>query len=153
VKHVLPKAAVVVAALLPLLAAEQRSGEPWSRSQLIQPAALAARISGGKAPKPPILFVGFPLLYAKHIPGAVFAGPGARPQGIEALKKAAATLPRDREVVIYCGCCPWQECPNIRPAFLALREMGFRQIRVLELPSSFYADWIQKGYPVEEARR
>ena len=142
-----------MAALLPLLAAEQGSGEPWSRSQLIQPAALAARISGGKAPKPPILFVGFPLLYAKHIPGAVFAGPGARPQGIEALKKAAATLPRDREVVIYCGCCPWQECPNIRPAFLALREMGFRQIRVLELPSSFYADWIQKGYPVEEARR
>jgi thiosulfate/3-mercaptopyruvate sulfurtransferase len=140
-----------VAAVLPLVCAQ--SEDPWAQSQLIQPAALAERISGKGAAKPPILYVGFPLLYARHIPGAQFAGPGARPQGIEALKKAAEKLPRDREVVIYCGCCPWRECPNIRPAFEALRAMGFKQIRVLELPTSFYKDWIQKGYPVEEARR
>jgi len=43
-------------------------------------------------------------------------------------------------------------CPNIRPAFLALRDMGFTRLRVLMLPTDLYTDWVQKGYPTEKGR-
>jgi hypothetical protein len=59
-------------------------------------------------------------------------------------------LPRERELVIYCGCCPWDKCPNLRPAFVMLHELGFRSVKVLSLPTSFLKDWIDKGYPVEQ---
>ena len=42
-----------------------------------------------------------------------------------------------------------EKCPNLRPAFSALREMGFTKLRVLLLPTSFEKDWVEKGYPVE----
>jgi hypothetical protein len=48
-------------------------------------------------------------------------------------------------VVLYCGCCPLQRCPNLKPAFLAVREMGFSTLRVLLLPDDFNTDWIEKG--------
>lgn len=41
------------------------------------------------------------------------------------------------------------ECPNVRPAFTALRDMGFTHLRVLMLPNNFAADWVDKHYPVE----
>ena len=47
------------------------------------------------------------------------------------LKEAVEKLPRDREIVIYCGCCPWDKCPNMQPAFAALREMGFTKAKAL----------------------
>jgi hypothetical protein len=53
-------------------------------------------------------------------------------------------------VVLYCGCCPLDKCPNLRPAFLALRDAGFARLRVLLLPNNFNADWVEKGYPVEK---
>jgi len=53
--------------------------------------------------------------------------------------------------VIYCGCCPLERCPNIRPAFVALRQMGFTNVRVLLLPNSFEADWAGKGLPYEKS--
>ncbi len=115
---------------------------------LVQPKEVAAELAGGS--KPMVLYVGPNVLYrSKHIPGAVFAGPGARPEGIELLKNSVASLARNREIVLYCGCCPWDHCPNIRPAVELLRTMGFTQIKAMYLPTDFKADWIDKGYPVE----
>jgi hypothetical protein len=34
-------------------------------------------------------------------------------------------------VVIYCGCCPLDKCPNVRPAFTLLKTMGFTNLHVL----------------------
>src|SRR5512142_885418 len=97
-----------------------------SGADLVAPDTIAARLNGPTAARPSILYVGFGILYrSKHMPGAVFAGPAARPEGMDALKHAAANLPRDRELIIYCGCCPWDHCPNVRPALDALRGMGF----------------------------
>ncbi len=28
-------------------------------------------------------------------------------------------------MVIYCGCCPWEKCPNIAAAYKQLTQMGF----------------------------
>jgi hypothetical protein len=113
---------------------------------LVQPADLAAHLSA----KPAIFYVGPNVLYrSKHIPASVFAGPGSRADGLELLKKAAADLPRDGEVVIYCGCCPWDRCPNVKPAVDLLKQMGFTRARVLYLPDNFKTNWIDKGYPVQ----
>ena len=91
-------------------------------------------------------------MYRKHIPAAIFVGPGSRTQGLDALKAAAAGLPRERDVVVYCGCCPWDQCPNMKPALALLKEMGFTRVRALMIPTSFAADWTDHGYPIEEAK-
>jgi thiosulfate/3-mercaptopyruvate sulfurtransferase len=123
---------------------------PWTSADLLDPAQLAARFRATGAAKPKILYVGFGILYrSKHIPDAVFAGPTAKQEGLQLLRAAVLKEPRNEEVIIYCGCCPWDHCPNLRPAFLMLRELGFKRIKVLSLPTSFYKDWIEKGYPVE----
>jgi hypothetical protein len=113
---------------------------------LIQPAELAGKLSS----KPAVFYVGPNVLFrSKHIPAAVYAGPGSKPEGLELLKNAVAKLPHDSEIVIYCGCCPWDRCPNIKPAMAMLQEMGFTRAKALNLPDSFKANWIDKGYPVE----
>lgn len=118
-------------------------------ADLISPADLAARLKS--AGKPAIVYVGFPVLYrSNHIPGALFAGPASKPEGLEALKQAVAKLPKNAEIVIYCGCCPWSHCPNVRPAFRALRDLGYTRVKVLEIPTNLATDWIDKGYPVEK---
>src|SRR5690242_1976062 len=142
----------LVTLFLALLGMPQDSSDPWKESQLIEPAALASRLADAKAAKPAILFVGPKLLYRAHIPGAALAGPTNQTAGLDLLKQAAAKLPREKEVIIYCGCCPWKMCPNIRPAFRVLGEMGFKQVKVLTLPTSFLKDWMEKDYPVEKER-
>jgi thiosulfate/3-mercaptopyruvate sulfurtransferase len=130
-------AAVMLVAALALAAAEMA---------LVQPAELAARLSA----KPAIFYVGPNVLYrSKHIPSAVFAGPGGNAGGLALLKAAVEKLPRDREIVIYCGCCPWDHCPNMKPAMAMLEGMGFTKAKALSVPDNFKTDWIDKGYPVE----
>ena len=115
-----------------------------------EPKDVVAQIQS-KGAKPPIFHVGFPVLYrGKHIPGSVFAGPGSKTEGLDALKAAVAKLPRNQEVVIYCGCCPFDRCPNLRPAVALLKQMGFTNVKALNLPTNFAADWVDHGYPVEE---
>jgi thiosulfate/3-mercaptopyruvate sulfurtransferase len=125
--------------------------DPWKDSDLIQPQALAARLTSS-APKPRILYVGFPILYrSTHISGAELAGPASKPDGLQLLKESAAKLPRDQELIIYCGCCPWDHCPNVRPAFRLLHEMGFTRLKLVTIPTNLSTDWITKGYPVERS--
>ena len=116
---------------------------------LIQPKDLTAQLQA-KGPGPVIFHVGPNVLYrSKHIPASIYAGPGGRPDGLDLLKAAAGKLPRDRDVVVYCGCCPWDLCPNVKPAVDLLRQMGFTHVKALYLPTNFKADWIDLAYPVE----
>jgi rhodanese-related sulfurtransferase len=118
---------------------------------LVQPAEVAASMAKNK---PAIFQVGPNVLYrSKHIPGALYAGPGNKAEGIAMLKAAVEKMPRDREIVIYCGCCPWDKCPNMTPAFAALREMGFTKVKALYIAQNFKSDWIDKGYPVESQQQ
>jgi len=139
------------AGALALCTAARSEDDPWTAADLMQPATLADRLQKG-GPQPIILYVGFPFLYrATHISGARLAGPATKPAGLDALRAELAKIPRDKEVIIYCGCCPWDHCPNIRPAFQLLREMGFRHARLLVLPTNMHTDWVAKGYPVEHS--
>src|SRR5579863_791801 len=128
----------------------QTAPDPWKAGELIEPAALAGTLkSPGKAPV--VIAVAFPVLYnSKHIPHAIFAGPGSRPEGIDALRKAVAKLSKDSDIVVYCGCCPMEKCPNLRPAYSALKELGFTKVRVLRVPVNMATDWFDRGYPSED---
>jgi len=129
------------------------AGEPWTSAQVQQPAELAKMLSLPKGKRPLIICVGFPFLYQNaHIPGALFHGPAASPAGLGDLKKWAQNVPRSQPMVLYCGCCPWNQCPNILPAFKALRAMGFTQLKVLSIVTDFPTDWVQKGFPVEKGK-
>ena len=118
---------------------------------LIQPNELAAQLAE-KGSHPAIFQVGPNYMYrAKHIPGAVYAGPGSKQEGLDFLKQAVDKLPRDREIVLYCGCCPWEKCPNVQPALALLKEMGFTHAKAMYVESSFAKDWTEKGYPVQSS--
>ena len=116
---------------------------------LIQPGEVAAQLAR-KGARPAIFHVGPNLLYrGKHIPGSIYAGPGSKSEGLELLKAAAGKLPRDREIILYCGCCPWSNCPNVKPAVELLKQMGFTRVKAMFVETTFAQDWTEKGYPVE----
>ncbi len=144
------KIGILLLALLGLTLLFRQAASYSAEMDLLQPAELAKELADDKAEKPLIMYVGFANLYrAGHIPGAVFHGTAGSPEGLRALKSRAQKLPRKQRIVLYCGCCPWDRCPNIRPAHKAFREMGFEQIRVLHIPADLRTDWVQKGYPIE----
>ena len=133
---------------------------PWSASQTIEAPDLVKELGllksqpgeSKSAAKPIVVCVGFrPLYMGAHVPGAVFHGAAQSEQGLADLKRWAQGLPRNTNLVIYCGCCPLDHCPNLRPAFTALRDLGFANLRVLVLPHDFASDWVEKGYPVEKS--
>ena len=124
--------------------------DPRAATLLIKPAELAG-ILKGTGEKPVLLHVGFKVLYhGGAIPGSIYVGPGQSSEGIAALKAAVKDLPRDRAVVVYCGCCPWDHCPNMRPAFQTLVDMGFKNARALYSPKNLETDWVNQGYPIEQ---
>jgi hypothetical protein len=130
---------------------EKKSAEPWPSSQTLQPAELVKELTDKSASAPTVLFVGFRSLYVGgHVPQAAFHGTPSTEQGLAELKTWAATLPRSTDLVIYCGCCPMDKCPNIRPAYTALSNMGFKKLRVLVIPTSFAVDWADKGYIMQK---
>jgi hypothetical protein len=110
-------------------------------------------LKGPAGEKPLLLHVGFKVLYrAGAIPGTRYVGAGSRPEGIAALRREVRDVPRARSIVLYCGCCPWDHCPNMRPAFRALREMGFKNVRALYIEKDLDTDWVNAGFPLEKPR-
>ncbi|HYR83307.1 MAG TPA: rhodanese-like domain-containing protein [Terriglobia bacterium] len=123
----------------------------WQPSELIRPQELIVKVRDNGPSKPLIIFTGFMPLYRNgHIPGAVFGGPTSSAAGLEALKRAVEKVPKNREIVIYCGCCPWEACPNVRPAIELLHQLGYQQVKGLVVSSNLEADWTSKGYPLDK---
>jgi rhodanese-related sulfurtransferase len=131
------------------LSAQQLAANPWNAAQVAPPNEVAAMLQRKAGAKPVILQVGFAVLYrSEHIPGSMYAGPASTPAGLQTLKQAVAKLPKNTDIYLYCGCCPMSKCPNIRPAFEALRKMGYTHLHVVALETSFGKDWVAHGYPV-----
>ena len=117
--------------------------DTWTKNELMEPAELAAAIKANKAP------VIFNIGSVEDIKGAVHIGAGNKPASIEKLQKAAAAVPKGAKIVIYCGCCPFNKCPNIRPAFNALKAMRLTNIKLLNIRENLNANWKSKGYPMQ----
>ncbi|MGB8063879.1 MAG: rhodanese-like domain-containing protein [Candidatus Sulfotelmatobacter sp.] len=136
---------VVFAIVFVVQAAGQAASIP--ASQLVSPEDLVKTIQTGKQ-KPLMIQVGSHVLYQQaHIPGSEYIGPASSEAGLQQLRKRVDPLPRKKSIVLYCGCCPWSHCPNVKPAFEALQAMGFTNVKVLYMADNFGANWVDKGYP------
>lgn len=133
-----------------LAAARGRDKHAIGAAQRITPKALAGLLAASPASQRPLLLqVGFPMLYRQaHIPGSIYAGPGRSPEGLALEAAALKGLPKDRAIVLYCGCCPWSHCPNVLPAFQEAQSLGFKDVKVLVIQEDFGRDWADRGYPV-----
>ncbi|MBW7936229.1 MAG: rhodanese-like domain-containing protein [Flavobacteriales bacterium] len=123
----------------------QQQTEPWSEKQLMEPKALADIINRGET--------GY-YVYAIG-PGALLKnsieiGECRHKEHLDKLKAEVSKLPKDAKIVLYCGCCPFKNCPNVRPAFQLLNDMKFTNHKLLNLSQNFKVDWLDKGYPINE---
>lgn len=116
--------------------------ENWTKDQLIEPAALAQTIEANKD---------IPLIYCIGpgvvIPHSIDIGMTSEQENLQKFKETIDKLPRTANIVIYCGCCPFAKCPNVRPAIAALKDKKFTNFHLLNLPDNIKKDWIAKGYP------
>jgi thiosulfate/3-mercaptopyruvate sulfurtransferase len=135
-------AGVLVAGLGPLCC---RADAPLADRQYEDPAVLAADMAYSKAAKPIIFNIGS----AEQIKGAIAIGPVGKKENLEKFKQQLAKLPKDKEIIVYCGCCPLARCPNIRPAAELLEKMRFTNAKLLKLTTGLKEDWTNKGYPIE----
>ncbi len=123
------------------------------QSQLIQPDALNHLLQGAPKTRPFVAQVGSHTMFSQaHIPGSVYAGPGAESSGLQLLASKVASVHKNELIVIYCGCCPWSHCPNIGPAYKKLHDMGYTNVKALYLANNFGDDWVSKGYRVEQGQ-
>ena len=91
----------------------------------------------------------------RHLPEIVYDWPLLETLGdlepvfaLARLEQRVATTPRSTAIIIYCGCCPWERCPNVKPAYRALHDLGFTNLKVLFITKDFGTDWADHGYPV-----
>lgn len=141
--------ALTVTAAAPALFAAGQSATTIPAANLIEPAALNAMLQKGGVGAPLILQVGFHSMFdQKHIAGSEYAGPASQQAGLDLLAHRVASMQKNSFLVLYCGCCPWQHCPNIAPAMAHLRSLGFTRVQALAIPNNFGADWVAKGYQV-----
>lgn len=119
-----------------------QNAENWTSKQLMEPAALASTLSSAK---------NIPYIYSVGpgaiIPHSVEIGMTNNADNISKFKEQLKGLDKNASIVVYCGCCPFEHCPNVRPAIDALKEMKFTNYKLLNLPHNIKTDWISKGYP------
>jgi len=139
----------IAASILLISIAWARQASFIQTSHLINPDELVKILQAPKGEKPLLIQVGSHVLYAQaHIPGSEYIGPASDPNGLQHLRARVESLPRNKFIVIYCGCCPWTHCPNMKPADDALHAMGFTNVKSLYIANNFGTDWVDKGYPV-----
>ena len=116
--------------------------ENWTKDQLLEPSVLAKTIESNKD-LPMIYCVGPGVV----IPNSTDIGMTNDENNLKKFKDSVSNLPRNTNIVIYCGCCPFEHCPNVRPAIALLQQMKFTNYHLLNLPHNIKTDWIEKGYP------
>ena len=135
---------VLVLAALAFQKVNAQNPVNWTAEQLIQPSELAATLKEGKE-IPVIISVGPSAL----IPHSKDIGIIKEKENMKKFKDMLAGLSKDTRIVVYCGCCPYEHCPNVRPAVEVLKEMKFTNFKLLDLPHNIKMDWINMGYPTE----
>jgi hypothetical protein len=116
----------------------------WTSDQLMEPSDLSAAIKAEK--NIPVIFSIGP---AAIIPHSKDIGMIKDAENMKKFNDELVGLPKDTQIVIYCGCCPFEHCPNIRPAMQLLKDMKFTNYKLLDLPHNIKIDWINKGLPTQ----
>jgi thiosulfate/3-mercaptopyruvate sulfurtransferase len=139
------KVVKVLSLLLVLICSTKANAQSrinWTNDQLLEPSELAAVLKTNKTL--PVIFSVGP---GATIPGSKDIGMVKDAENLQKLKDSLANLPKESEIIIYCGCCPFERCPNARPAIQVLKDMNFTNYKLLNLPHNIKIDWIDKGYP------
>jgi len=114
----------------------------WPDKYLMNTKKLSEILDNPRAARPNIYNIGF----VGNIEGAVKFAPASKEDGLKQLQAALKDKPKNSPIVIYCGCCPFEHCPNVKPAFALVQKLGYTNAKILNLPTSIKADWIDKGY-------
>ena len=138
------KCLAVFSFVLSISVAKAQSPKNWDDKQLIESAELATIINTNNS-IPVIISVG----PGAVIPHSINAGMANSKEGIENLRSALKNISLKEKIVLYCGCCPFEHCPNVRPAIDLLKELKFTNYYLLNLSTNIKVDWIDKGYPVK----
>jgi len=117
----------------------------WKKEQLMSTKELADKIQANTKDKPLVFNVG-PM---ENIKSAVAVGVATNVTFKSRMNETLAMENKTKTIVVYCGCCSYSSCPNIRPAYDILIAQGFKNTKVLELPEGIKPDWVAKGYPME----
>lgn len=117
----------------------------YPAEKLMDPAVLAKILSTPSAEKPMVLNVG----PSGPIKASTLIGNAEDPVNKARLQSTLMSLPKDKKIVLYCGCCKLEDCYNISEANKMLASMGFTNYSILNLPTDFSTDWVNKGYPME----
>jgi rhodanese-related sulfurtransferase len=144
------KSATIFAAIA-ILSLARTAGQATAipTTRLINPEELVNLLQTSSKEHPLMIQVGSHVLFSQaHIPGSEYIGPASSESGVQQLRKRVESLPRTKFIVLYCGCCPWGRCPNVKPADDALRALGFTNVKVVYIADNFGTNWVDKGYPV-----
>lgn len=117
----------------------------WKKEQLMPTKELADKINTNAKDKPLIFNVG-PM---ENIKGAIAIGAATNVTFGSKITSYLTMESKTKPIVVYCGCCSYASCPNIKPAYDYLVAQGFKNTKVLELPDGIKPDWVAKGYPTE----
>ena len=148
-KLITSKSALVVALSTLTISALAFQASQINPTHTISIDDLVKILNSSNAEKPLLIHVGSHVLYTQaHIPNSEYIGPASDPAALQRLRTRVESLPRNKSIVLYCGCCPWTHCPNMKPADDLLHSMGFTQVKSLHIPNNFGSDWVDKGYPV-----
>ena len=121
--------------------AKAQTPQNWTSKQLIEPSELSSVLKTKNAP------VIFSIGPAATIPNSIEIGMVKDKANLDKFKKQLSVLAKQTKIVVYCGCCPYDHCPNVRPAIDVLNEMKFTNYKLLDLPHNIKTDWIDKGFP------
>jgi thiosulfate/3-mercaptopyruvate sulfurtransferase len=114
----------------------------WTSKELTEPSALAATLHSNK--DVPVIFNIGP---DAVIPRSIDIGMVKEEKNLAKFKEQISKLSKSTNILIYCGCCPFEHCPNVRPAIALLQSMQFTNYHLLDLPHNIKTDWIARGYP------
>lgn len=124
-----------------LIQAQPNSFKP---EQLIQPAKLNEVYTKPQSSQPLILNMGV----ERNIKNAIEVGIVSSPSKYQKLVEVMKNISKDREVVVYCGCCKLEDCPNVPVALEKLSSLGYKKVKVLNLVTGLNEDWIDQKYPM-----
>jgi hypothetical protein len=122
-----------------------QNSEPWKKNQLLEPNTLSEMILK-KTKLPHIISIG---------PGAVIdssisVGETRFSDNFDKLNEILKSIDKKDQIILYCGCCPFEHCQNIRPAFSLLNDLGYKNHSLLNLSNNIKTDWIDLGYPTKK---
>lgn len=116
----------------------------FPEKHLMDPAALAKQLANTSAAQPVILNVGsMPLIKNAQSGGICYSE-----DNLKEFKEKVSKIDKNAEIIIYCGCCKLETCPNVKLPYNYLTSNGYVNFKILNLPVGLYEDWTSKGYPM-----